>query len=522
MQQSALSHYPLQNSFYKSRLLLYGLSLLLGLVGPLGFAPFHLPGLLILSIAGLYSLIITNQKSSFALGFFYGLGYFTCGVSWVIVSIHSYGEINYFLSGLIVLGFISYLSLFPAICCMVFYYFKHQKSQLFNTLLFGCIWVSGEYIRAHLFTGFPWLLIGSSQIDTPLKYCLPIVGIYGVSLLVAISAALIIAACQEQTMRRYYYVIAFVLIIITPSALQKIDWTQSQEDAVTIGAVQANLAMRSKWDEALLWDILKNYEHQVNKLLGKQVIILPESSIPLPSTYLQNYLQKLHRKAIRAKTSLLMGIVEPTDSNQTNFYNSMISLGNASGTYAKRQLVPFGEYIPQPFRTINDWLNLPSSNVIPGKNNQPLIKIANHRIASLICYELAYPQLLRQQLPIGEWIVSISDNGWFGHSFASYQQLQMAQVLAILTGRFHVVVNNDGLSSIINPNGDIMESLPPFSSGILQGIIYPLAGSTPWVIWGNSPVFILCSIFLVFAIFFKTKCIDLQEAIAGKHKRGYP
>lgn len=113
-------------------------------------------------------------------------------------------------------------------------------------------------------------------------------------------------------------------------------------------------------------------------------------------------------------------------------------------------------------------------------------------------------------MPKAQWIVSISDNGWFGHSLASYQQLQMAQILSLLTGRYQVVVNNDGLSSVIDSNGDIVESLPPFSAGLLQSNIFPAEGFTPWIIWHEYPALIFCSIFLIFILFIQLRRLFQQ------------
>ncbi|CAM4444335.1 MAG: Apolipoprotein N-acyltransferase [Legionella sp.] len=292
----------------------------------------------------------------------------------------------------------------------------------------------------------------------------------------------------------------FIILMLSPFAFKNVNWTQVQKDPITIGGVQANLSMRDKWDETLFWNMLKHYEQAINKLLGKQLIILPESALPLPASYLDKYLHKLNDKAIKANSALMLGILQPTNDSEANYYNSVITLGTGKGTVLKRQLVPFGEYIPKPLQTINRWFNLPDANLVPGKIHQSLIKVANHPIASLICYEIAYPYLLRMQMPEAQWIVSISDNGWFGHSFASYQQLQMAQILSILTGRYQVVVNNDGLSSVINSNGDITEMLPPFSAGILQGSVYPAEGITPWIRWSEMPAFIFCALFLSFTL----------------------
>jgi apolipoprotein N-acyltransferase len=125
--------------------------------------------------------------------------------------------------------------------------------------------------------------------------------------------------------------------------------------------------------------------------------------------------------------------------------------------------------------------------------------VQKQAIATLICYELAYSDLLRKQLPLAKWIVSISDAGWFGHSLAMYQQLQMAQVRSVETARYQVVANNDGLSSIIDTQGKIKSSLPAFTKGILKAEVISATGTTPWVYFGNSPILFLCLFIVLFS-----------------------
>lgn len=479
----------------------YGWLFLAGLIGPLGFAPFHLPGCTILSLSFLFfALLNCTIKESYIIGFIFGMAYFGLGVSWVIISIHDYGELNYLLSGLITLAFIMYLSLYPALVCYLFKLCKIEHKKQVSILLFCSLWCIGEYIRSNFMTGFPWLIIGTTQIDTPLKYLAPIVGLYGLSFLGALASCLLVLAVRESTIKRFKYLLGVVSLLIIPTLFKSIDWTETQKTPISIGAIQANLSMRDKWDETLFWSLLTYYEQAIEKLLGKQLIILPESAIPLPASYLNDYLNTIHDKALKANSALLLGILQPTDDEETQYFNSIISIGKAHGQHIKRQLVPFGEYIPLPFVAINRMLSLPEPNIAPGRLAQPLIKVLNHPIASLICYEIAYPNLLRQQLPKAQWIVSISDNGWFGKSLASYQQLQMSQFLSLISGRFQIVVNNDGLSSIIDSKGEIVDSLPPFSSGILQGELFPAKGSTPWVILSDYPVLLFCAFSILFIL----------------------
>lgn len=506
MKQTALTAPISINTSTRSGYLNYFFIFVAGLLGPLGFAPFHMPGLTILSLAFLYSeLLSCKPKQGLILGFIFGMGYFGIGVSWVVISIHDYGQLNYFCAGFVTFLFLVYLSLFPALVAYSFKRLSITATPIISMLLFSVLWCASEWLRSHLFTGFPWLLIGTTQVDTPLRFLAPIIGVSGLSLLCCFAASLLTFAVKDNSIKRYYYLCAFVLIIIAPSVGKNIHWTEVKDSPISVGIIQPNLSMRDKWDEALFWKLLKYYERTTQKLMGTNLIILPESAIPLPASYLEDYLLKMNKKALKANSALLLGILQPANTEESNFYNSIISLGKAKGEYLKRQLVPFGEYIPQPFVAINHWMNLPEPNIVKGKHNQSLIHVGSHPIASLICYEIAYPNIVRQQMPLAQWIVSISDNGWFGRSLASYQQLQMAQLLSLLTGRYQVVVNNDGLSSVINDHGDIVDGLPAFHSGILQTTIYPTEGSTPWIKWQEIPVLIFCSLFLLFILFFHLK-----------------
>lgn len=473
-----------------------------GLLVPCGFAPIHMPGLAILGVALLFAqLNQQTDKKSFATGFAFGLGFFGLGVSWIYVSIHQYGHLNFILSGLITLLFIAYLALFPAFVAML-YKILAIKSLLFNCFLFSALWCLSEYLRATFLSGFPWLLLGVGQFDTPLKYLLPIVGVFGVSFITCLAATCLAASTQTQRVRRYPWIIACVAIVLMPSLLKNQEWTTKQSTDISVGIIQANLSMRDKWDERLFWQLLQHYETEVLALIGKkQLIVMPESAIPVPKNYVTDFLENMDQRAKQEGSAILLGIPQPTTTDDTAYYNTLSSLGNAQGSYLKQHLVPFGEFIPRPFQALGEWMGIPAANMMPSKKPQSLVYVQNHPIASLICYEVAYPQILRNQLPLAEWIVSISDDGWFGHSLAVYQQLQMSQVLSMQTGRFQIVANNDGLSSIIDTQGEIIDSLPVFSAGILNGSISPFIGSSPWVYLGDSPLLFISLLIVLVALF---------------------
>lgn len=485
---------------------------LFGLILPLAFAPFHIPGAAVLSIAFFYAQLIDEKNPHPILnGLFFGLGYFGLGISWIYVSIHEYGHLNSLISALITLSFLTYLSLFPAAVAGLSKRLLNHRFPFYSSFVFSALWVLFEFLRSSLFTGFPWLLVGYGQFDAPSKYLLPVVGVFGVSFLTCLAACLLSTSIKFKGTKRYLTLMLFICLLLSPSLLHYVEWSQQKAEKLSVGVIQANLSMRDKWDEDLFWRLLQQYKNETEKLLGTQLIVMPESAIPLPPSYIEDFLTQMSTKAKQSGSAVLLGIPHPTMMDEDSYSNAMISLGAAKGLYLKQHLVPFGEYIPKPLQTISKWLAIPQVNLSPGKKNQTLVKVQRHPIAALICYELAYGDLLRRQLPKAEWIVSISDDGWFGHSLAMYQQLQMAQVRSLETSRYQVVANNDGLSSVIDAQGELIASSPAFSADTLKASIVPSIGSTPWILFGDSPIFIFCVLIIFSYGFYRIVELKRQQ-----------
>ncbi len=480
-----------------------------GLLLPFGFAPFHYPGLVILGLALFFaSLREQNRRQAFFSGFLLGLTYFGLGVSWIYVSIHTYGHLHPLLSAFATLLFIVYLALFTGLVGLSYKILARSSSSLLSALLFSAVWCLGEYLRANVLTGFPWLMVAYSQMDSPLQYLLPIIGLYGLSFMCCFSASLLALAMHAKSTHRYALILAFMAVFMGPSLLQYKTWAKVDETPLSVAVIQANLSMRNKWDESLFWQLLDFYRQNINQLLDKKdVIVLPESALPIPANYISDVLNRMDEAAKHSHTAILLGIPKASSENAF-YYNSMLALGDASGDYIKQHLVPFGEYIPGLFSPLIHWLNVPISNLLkPAQTPQNLIQVHHQSIASLICYEVAYPELLRQQLPQAQWIVAISDDGWFGHSLAAYQQLQMSQALSLQTARYQVVSNNDGLSSMINTEGHVSATLPAFTSGLLEARVYPASGATPWVRYGDTPILGFFLLLIGFGLY-RRKIID--------------
>lgn len=499
----------------------YAYCFIYGLLLAFSFAPFHAPFCAIFALALFFRSLTQYQESSFfAQGFFLGLGFFGLGVSWIYVSIHTYGHFPLVISAFITCFFIAYLALFPAIAAWVFQLIR-PASRWYSALLFSALWVLAEWLRSHIFTGFPWLLIGVGQLDSLFKFLLPIGGVYGVSFYTCFIAAYLTFSFALSS--RLISLVIWLLILFFPLCFKAIHWGTPDSEPISIGIVQANLSMRDKWDDALFWQLLQHYSHRIHGLLGTQLIVLPESAIPVPKNAISDFLESIDEVANQNGSAVLLGIPDNSTAYANVFFNALLSLGKAEGTYHKQHLVPFGEYIPTPFQKINNLFNLPETNLIAGKVQKAAVTVHQHPIAVLICYEIAYDELLRSQLPQAEWIVSISDNGWFGHSFALYQQLQIAQVRSLQTARYQVIANNDGLSSLIDTQGKIIHTLPAFQAGVLKDKLYAVHGETFWVKYGDAPIMFFSFLIFIISVYY-TFLLNKNpfKTLVANFKRRYP
>ncbi|MDX2345359.1 MAG: apolipoprotein N-acyltransferase [Legionella sp.] len=488
-----------------------------GLLLPLGFAPFHLPGLAILSLALLF-LQLTHQspKKAFLIAFSFGAGFLGLGTSWIYNSIHIYGNLNIPLSIALTLLFVAAFSLYPAFFGLIYAKINQKLPVFLSPFLFASLWLFAEYCRANSFTGFPWLLVGFGQMDSPLQHLLPIIGVFGVSGFTALASGFLGLAIHQKNKYKFIWLTGFVLILILPISLKHKAWTQVHHEPVSVGVIQADLSMRDKWDGALYQTIQDYYQEQITALLPKKnLVILPESAIPLPSSYAGDFLDAIDTEARDNHSAILLGIPHPSDTDPGRYHNALLTLGEARGVYLKQHLVPFGEYIPKRFLKLTGAINLPDPNMAKGSTHQAPVMLHQYPIAALICYELAYPDLIRTQFPQAAFITSLSDDGWFGHSFAMYQHLQMAQVISKQTGRYQIFSNNNGRSSLIDAQGKILNHLPAFSKGVLEGMIYPATGTTPWIQTGDTWV-LNGTIILLLLI------IGCRLLLAAREKRRYP
>ena len=178
--------------------------------------------------------------------------------------------------------------------------------------------------------------------------------------------------------------------------------------------------------------------------------------------------------------------------------NAAVVVGDGSGQYIKRKLVPFGEFVPleNVLRGVITFFDLPMSTTREGPKRQPLVAAMGLKVAIAICYEVVYSRMVAIDAANADLIVNISNDTWFGRSIGPMQHLQIARMRALENGRYLLRGTNNGVTAIIEPNGNVVSQLPQFEQGVLMGEVRAMVGQTPYSRWLDSPV-VFISIVLI-------------------------
>ena len=476
-----------------------------GVITVLGFAPFHAPPVPFITLALLFwqwSQAAT-PRIAFNDGWWFGLGFFLAGVSWIYVSLHTFGAMPMPLAASATLLFCAFLGLFPALTGYAVV--RSGCSMTVKLLLLApALWAMSEWIRSWIFTGFPWNSIGYSQIPgSPLAGFAPVLGVYGVSLIVAVMAGAValIAARRGEARKTHRAAIAgFVALGMTGYALKHIEWTQPAGAPVSVSLLQGNVAQDMKWREDQMRATLKTYAKMISQS-DARLIVLPETALPLFLHQVPpDYMDAIAAHAKRSNGDVLIGV--PERNPDGSYFNTTFSLGaSPQQYYRKSHLVPFGEFIP--LRPVLAWivniLAIPLQDFSRGAVDQRPLDVAGQKVAVNICYEDVFGEEIIRQLPQATLLVNMSNVAWFGRSIAPEQHLQISQARALETGRYMLRATNTGMTAVVNPRGVVEKVAPQFESAILTHSVRGYAGVTPYVRWGNYALLLLMVLMLLVA-----------------------
>lgn len=469
-----------------------GLALLAGAALPLAFAPFHWFPLAVLSPALVFLLAaVLAPRAARWSAWAWGIGYFGVGVSWVYVSIHQFGGAPPLLAGLTTAAFVLALALFPVLLVEAARRLARPGSGLHLWLALPAVWVLLEWVRGWLFTGFPWLLLGYSQLDTPWVGWAPVLGVLGMGAWLAVLAGGLAWVCLQprQAVRWGALASAAVAFAVAGWGLDR-EWSQPAGEPLQVAMVQGNMSQDIKWLPEYLGPTLERYETRTRPYAGRvDVMVWPETAVPAFLHQVEaDWLRPLADELRDEGTELLVGL--PVYEREADaIYNSLVAPAGEPQAYHKHHLVPFGEYVP-----LRDWLGstldvlgAPLADFTRGARPEPLT-VQGQPVGAAICYEVVYGATIARLARDSRWLVNVSNDAWFGQSLAPHQHLQKARWRAREVERPLVRSTNTGISAFIGHDGGVEKALPRLELADGAHPVQGRDGLTPYARWLDWPV----------------------------------
>ena len=481
-----------------------GIALITGGLLPLAFAPYQGALLAILSPALLFWLWLNcSPKRALWRGWLYGIGLFSIGVSWIHASIYQFGGVPLVGAIALTILFVTFMGLYFALLGWFVTRFFPKTNTVKLLLVLPASWTLIEWFRGWFLSGFPWLSLGYSQIDSPLSGFAPVLGVYGVTWLTAFLASVLVYswAMPAKKVTLAVAVLSIVIIVGLGKGLSQHTWTQAKDKPINVALIQGNIPQEFKWTYPYIRESLERYLNLSQQHRDANLIIWPETAIPHFYEEVPDFIALVEQEHTDYHTDFLIGM--PV-GNYQQYYNGLVNISEKNSFYFKQHLVPFGEYIPlqDQLGELLKILHIPMASFTPGQAHQANLIAADEPLGISICYEDAFGELVRQSLPEATLLVNVSNDGWFGDSIAPHQHLEIARMRALETGRYLLRATNTGISAIIDPKGKITQQAAQFKLTGLSAIVYPAEGNTPYILFGNSFVIILLCVVLTFGIIY--------------------
>ncbi|MGO2343759.1 apolipoprotein N-acyltransferase [Vibrio litoralis] len=478
------------------------LAAFIGATTTLAFAPFSYWPIAILS-PFILLLLLDKQSTKFGfwIAFAWGLGQFGTGINWVHVSIDTFGGMPKIASVTLMSLLVAYLALYPALFGALLNRFFPKTTTQRLVIAAPIIWLITDWLRGWVMTGFPWLWLGYSQIDSPLNAYAPVSGVEAITLMLwLIAGSLALVAIT----RKWAYLAIPTAVFLVAFALNQVSWVKPDPSTKTSFAlIQGNIDQKMKWVPSHRWPTLMKYTDISRDNWGTDIIIWPEAAIPALESDLPAFLHNLDTAAKANNSALITGVLSQDDMGR--FYNNVLTLGqnglgpydyDTAKRYSKHHLLPFGEFVPfgDLLRPIAPFFNLPMSSFERGNFIQPnLIANGRHLVAAL-CYEIIFSEQVRQNVtPDTDFILTLSNDAWFGNSIGPLQHMEIARMRALELGKPLIRATNNGVTAVTDYKGRITKQVPQFQTEVLKAEVTSTSGNTPYRTLGSWLLYLWCA-----------------------------
>ena len=457
-----------------------------GSVFPFAFAPYELWPLALLALLVLHQTIhrAASKWHIVPLCFVFALGKFGVGAYWIFVSLYSYAEVHV----LVAIGFfVAFLIATGALFSVLAFFTTKSRYPVLNTLVFA----SGITIVEIVFSlpwafSFPWLHLGYALIDTPLSVFAPLGGVWAVSFAGAVSAA----ALSHLLFRHWHATVVAVVLWIPGLILPLDDSVQGKQ--VSVALVQGNVPLEEKWQEDGWKNSLAKYVWLSNGVAARDLIVWPESAVPTDVSAVEDFVVN----AIGDLDGrLVFGALETrkVEGRSATFNVTVVVNQGSLGYFRKERLVPFGEYIPMRgiFGGFLRPLGYPMSSLTPYRAVQSPLQVGDLTLGTAICFEIAFPHLIRRRVSDADLIVVLSEDSWLGDTSGPWQHHQISRMRALELNRPLVRATNDGNTASINASGSVVNQLPRFGGDVLEDSVVLQKTNTIFAQFGLLPITLL-------------------------------
>jgi len=337
-------------------------------------------------------------------------------------------------------------------------YLLWKLSRFFLPLL-PLIWTLFEVLRSHFpYGGFPWILMGETLLGIPLlKNYLSAGGVYLGSVL-TLSLALL-----PHILKRPRFLVLYLLLFILPIPFIKFPTKEERLSGLKVALFQTNVPEEIKLSDPDFYRFLPSYWRHFERIKEHRpdILFLPESAFPFDARDI--YAEGRRLLGYSREFTIVTGLTDMrTSGNGYEAYNSVFVLedGQIKDFYDKVKILPFGEFVPFPFRFVKKYFGaIGGIDFSPGQSVR-CVSTSKVRIGTPICFEVSYYSLVKKMAECSDLIAVVTNDAWFRDSDGTFQHLRQARVRAVETRKYILWVNNTGPSAIISPEGEIIEMIP--------------------------------------------------------------
>lgn len=472
----------------------YALASASGILLAGSFPSFGIPALAWIALAPLLlALGGGTLMHAFLLGLVTGICYFVGTLYWITEVMHQYGGLQTWTAVLINALLVLYQAAFLALFALVMRRLIWAGGPS-AVLAAPVVWVAMELGRTLVFTGFPWVLLGYSQVGVlPIAQLASVLGVYGVSALVAsVSAAAVYSlapvgwcpvprtvAPASGRLQAFAPLASAILLVILVAAwgswrLERNALT-AEGEAITVGLVQGNVDQGEKWDASRASSIFRNYLRLTREAIagGARLVVWPESSTPFFFEEDRPAAEEIRALARQSGAAVLLGSDQVERGRPNRYFNSAFLVspdGETAAVYRKMHLVPFGEFVPMKSLLFFAAPLVEAVSDFSAGLEQVLLPVGDRPVSTAICYEVVYPALVREGVARGsQLLTTITNDAWFGRTSAPYQHFAQAAMRAIENGRYLVRAANTGISGIVDPYGRVLAQSDIFEPAVVVG-----------------------------------------------------